>query len=62
MHDKKEYFIQMRNLKQALSDGLVSKKVHRVIKFYQEAWLKPYTDMNTELRKMKKMISKTISS
>ena len=62
VHDKKEYFIHMRNLKQALSDGLVLKKVHRVIKFYQEAWLKPWVDMNTELRKMKKMISKTISS
>ena len=62
MHDKKEYFIHMRNLKQALSVGLMLKKVHRVIKFYQEAWLKPYSDMNTELRKMKKMISKTISS
>ena len=40
--DKTEYVIHIRNLKQALNHGLVSKKVHRVIKFNQNAWLKPY--------------------
>ena len=30
------------------------KKIHRIIEFNQEAWLKPYTDMNTELRKAAK--------
>ena len=30
------------------------KKVHRIIEFNQEAWLKPYIDMNTELKKLAK--------
>ena len=51
LHNNKEYVIQIRNLKQALNDGLVLKKLHRVIKFNQNAWLKPYNDMNTDLRK-----------
>ena len=33
---------------------LVLKKVHTVIKFNQKAWLKPYTDMNNDLRKAAK--------
>ena len=30
------------------------KKVHGVIKFNQNAWLRPYIDMNTDLRKKAK--------
>ena len=41
-------------MKQALNHGLVLKKVNKVIKFNQEAWLKSYDDMNTELRKKAK--------
>ena len=41
----------MRNIKQAIKYGLKLKKVHKAIAFHQEAWLKPYIDMNTELRK-----------
>ena len=54
LHDKTEYVIHIRNLKQALNHRLVFKKVHRVIKFNQNAWLKPYIDMNTDLRKKAK--------
>ena len=51
LNDTKEYVIHIWNLRQALNHGLVLKKVHRVIKFDQNAWLKSYTDMNTELSK-----------
>ena len=51
LHDKKKYVVQSSILKQALNHGLKLKKVHRVIEFNQEAWLKKYIDMNTELRK-----------
>ena len=49
--DKESYVIHIRVLKQALNHGLLFKKVHRVIQFNQEYWLKPYIDMNTKLRK-----------
>ena len=54
LYDKKNYVVHIRSLKQALNHGLILKKVHRVIQFYQEAWLKPYIDINTELRKKAK--------
>ena len=54
LHDKTEYVIHIRHLKQALNHGLILEKVHRVIKFNQNAWLKPYIDMNTKLRQKAK--------
>ena len=56
LHDKTEHVIHIRNLKQALNHGLVLKKVHKVIKFNQNAWLKTCIDMNTDLRKILKKI------
>ena len=50
IHDKENYVVHIRALKQALNHGLILKKVHRVIQFNQEAWLKPFIDMNTKLR------------
>ena len=51
LYDKENYVVHIRSLKQALNHGLILKKVHRVIQFNQEAWHKPYIDMNIELRK-----------
>ena len=51
---KENYLIHIRALKQALNNGLILKKVHRVIQFDQEAWLKPSIDniyLKTRLRK-----------
>ena len=54
LYDKKSYVVHIRSLKQALNHGLILKKVHRLIQFNQEAWLKTYVDMNTKLRKQAK--------
>ena len=51
LNDKKNYIVHINVLKQALDHGLKLRKVHRVIEFEQEAWLKDYIDVNTELRK-----------
>ena len=50
LYDKENYVVHISALKQALNHGLILKKVHRTFKFYQDAWLKPYIDMNTKLR------------
>ena len=54
LYDKTEYIIHIRNLKQVLNHGLILTKVPRVFKINQNAWLKPYIDMNTKLKQKPK--------
>ena len=54
VRNKEKYVVHIRALKRALNHGLILKKVHRVIEFRQEAWLKPYIDMNTKVRMLGK--------
>ena len=56
LHDKTDYEIDIRNLKQAVNHGLILKKVRRLIKSNKKSWLKPYIDMNTKLRQKPKNI------
>ena len=51
LYDKKKYVVHIKSLKQALNHGLKFKKIHRAIEFNQKAWLKPYIEIKTELRK-----------
>lgn len=51
LYDKQNYIIHYRPLKQALNNGLVLKKIHKVLQFDQKPWLKPFINFNTEKRK-----------
>ena len=58
LHNKTEYVIHIKNLKfKKLNHGVVLKKVHRVIKFDRNAWLKPYIDLNSKLKKAKNIFA-----
>ena len=42
--------IHYRNLKFYLTQGLKLQKIHRMLQFKQEPWLKPYIEVKTQLR------------
>ena len=48
---RKNYVVHYRNLKYYLLKGLILKKVHRILEFKQNNWVKPYIDFNTQRRK-----------
>ena len=49
--NKEHYIVHYRNLKFYLQHGLIMTRVHAVLRFPQSAWLKPYIDKNSEMRK-----------
>ena len=57
---KKNYVIHYRNLKYYLSQGLILKKVHRILEFKQSDGMKSYIDVNT--KKEKKLLMKLIKT
>ena len=50
LQDKKNYILHIDNLQYYLNKGLILKKIHKVVKFNQSSWLKPYIDMNSKKR------------
>ena len=54
LEDKSNYVVHYRNLQFYLKQGMKLKRVHRVLEFEQECWMKLYIRMNTEFRKKAK--------
>jgi hypothetical protein len=51
LNDKLKYVTHLKNLQLYERLGMTVGTIHRVLKFNQSAWLKPYIDFNTEMRK-----------
>lgn len=50
--NKTKYVTHYRNLKFYVEQGMILTKIHRVLSFYQSAWMKPYIDFNTVKRQL----------
>ena len=53
-YNKKDYIVDIRNLKLYMSLGLKVDKINRFIQYKQKAWLKPWIDFNTDRRQNSK--------
>ena len=58
--NKSKYVVHYRNLKFYLEQGMLLKKIHRVVSFNQVPWMKPYIDFNTNERKKRNIIMRRI--
>ncbi|CAH1639518.1 unnamed protein product [Spodoptera littoralis] len=56
LYDKHHYVIHYVHLKECLKNGLILKKIHCILSFRQECFLKNYIDLNTRLRQNSKTV------
>ena len=61
LNDKDKYVVHIKTLQYYLKMGMKMTKVHRMIKFQQRAWLKPWIDFNTG-KKPKAILRKMYSN
>ncbi|XP_037806202.1 uncharacterized protein LOC119600179 [Lucilia sericata] len=54
LNNKTNYVIHYKNLQQCIENGLILKKIHRILKFNQSDWLKKYIDLNNQHRTLAK--------
>jgi hypothetical protein len=52
LHPKEKYVVHYKKLKLYLSLGMRLTRIHRVMTFKQQPWLKTYIDFNTQKRKI----------
>ena len=50
LENKDKYIVHSVNLKQAVKHGIKIKKTHRILRFKQKAWMKPYIELNNRVR------------
>lgn len=51
LENKQNYIASLRNIQQAIKHGLRVTKLHRVLSFTQSDWLKPYIELNNNIRR-----------
>ena len=52
LQNKVKYVLHYKNLQNYIAKCMKLTKIHRAISFDESTWLKPYIEMNTELRKL----------
>ncbi|MEL7079369.1 MAG: hypothetical protein AAGM46_26060, partial [Cyanobacteria bacterium J06582_2] len=54
LRNKQNYIVHFANLKMYIEQGMILKKIHRIMKFRQSAWMEPYIQFNTRQRQLAK--------